>query len=49
MTTNSNLRGVPAPPTVAPKETFRRTLIKVMSVQVVTLLLLWLLHVRYTS
>ena len=49
MTTNSNLRGVPPQPTDAPSETFRRTLIKVMSVQVVTLLVLWLLHARYTS
>lgn len=28
---------------------FRRTLISVMAVQVVTLLLLWLLQVRYTG
>jgi len=28
---------------------FRRTLIRVMSVQVVTLLVLWLLQLRYTG
>lgn len=27
---------------------FRRTFVRVMTVQVVTLLLLWLLHARYT-
>lgn len=29
--------------------TFRRTLIRVMGVQVVTLLLLWLIQTRYTT
>ena len=37
----------PSPTPAAP--TFRRTLIRVMAVQVATLLLLWLLQSRYTG
>jgi hypothetical protein len=32
-----------------PRRTFRGTLVRVMSVQLVTLLLLWLLQTRYTA
>ena len=31
------------------RDRFRRTLVRVMSVQVVTLVLLWLLQVRYAG
>ena len=35
------------PPSDPGSRLFRRTLLRVMAVQVATLLLLWLLHVRY--
>ena len=43
-------RGPPAalPATPPPTTPFRRTLLRVMAVQVVTLALLWLLQARYT-
>jgi hypothetical protein len=38
----------PTPPPDAGPTRFRRTLFRVMAVQVATLLLLWLLQFRYT-
>jgi hypothetical protein len=42
---------VTAPQDVIPRDAarFRRTLVRVLAVQVVTLVLLWLLQVRYSS
>ena len=42
---------VTAPQDVIPRDAarFRRTLVRVMAVQVVTLVLLWLLQSRYTG
>lgn len=35
------------PPAETPRRTFRSTLIRVMTVQVVALILLWILQTRY--
>jgi hypothetical protein len=37
----------PDPPPVEARRQFRRTLVRVLAVQVITVLLLWLLHARY--
>jgi hypothetical protein len=38
-----------APTTVAARRQFRRTLVRVLAVQVVTVLLLWLIQARYSG